>query len=213
MSIALFFTFASCILPWIALWLGDWKMLTIVTSTPLMLAVFTPWVIPESARWLVSQGKIERAVGILKRFERINGKTIKPEIYQEFTSSCVKIQAEEAENNNYSILDLFKTPRLRNITILLILIWMLISLVFDGHIRNVGALGLNVFVTFTVAAATECPADIILTLTLDKWGRRWLAFGTMVLSGVFSIVATAFPVGKYSFICIFDKLIQLCSFH
>lgn len=196
MSIALFFTFASCILPWIALWLGNWQMITIVTSTPLLLAIFTPWVIPESARWLVSQGKIDRAIGILKRFERINGKSIKPSIYEDFKSSCVKIQEEEAENNSYSILDLFKTPRLRNITILLIFIWMLISLVFDGHIRNVGALGLNVFVTFTVAAATECPADIILTLTLDRWGRRWLAFGTMVLSGVFSIIATAFPIGK-----------------
>lgn len=75
---------------------------------------------------------------------------------------------------------------------------MSISLVFDGHVRNVGALGLDVFVTFTVAAATECPADIILTVTLDRWGRRWLAFGSMVLSGVFSILATAFPVGIYS---------------
>lgn len=196
MSIALFFTFAACILPWIALWLSDWRLLTIVTSTPLLLAIFTPWLIPESARWLVSQGKIERAIGILKRFERVNGKQIEPAVYQDFRSSCVRMQQEEAEHSNYSILDLFKTPRLRNITLLLIVIWMLISLVFDGHIRNVGALGLDVFVTFTVAAATECPADIILTLTLDRWGRRWLAFGTMVLSGVFSIIATAFPIGS-----------------
>lgn len=196
MSIALFFTFAACILPWIALWLNDWRWLSVVTSLPLVLAIATPWLIPESARWLVSQGKIERAIGIMKRFERINGSKIEPQVYQDFRTSCVKIQAEEAEHNNYSIMDLFRTPHLRKITLLLIVIWMLISLVFDGHIRNVGALGLNVFVTFTVAAATECPADIILTLTLDRWGRRWLAFGTMVLSGMFSIVATAVPVGE-----------------
>lgn len=42
----------------------------------------------------------------------------------------------------------------------------------------------------------ECPADVLLTLTLDRWGRRWLAFGTMVLSGVFSILATFFPAGR-----------------
>lgn len=142
----------------------------------------------------------------MKRFERVNGKQIAPQIYQDFQSSCIRMQEEDAEHNNYSILDLFKTPRLRKITILLIIIWMLISLVFDGHIRNVGALGLDVFVTFTVAAATECPADIILTLTLDRWGRRWLAFGTMVLSGVFSIIATAFPIGLF-YLCI--KLISI----
>lgn len=68
---------------------------------------------------------------------------------------------------------------------------MAISLVFDGHVRNVDNLGLNVFITFTVAAATELPADTFLTLVLDRWGRRWLACGSMVISGIFSIWACA----------------------
>lgn len=80
---------------------------------------------------------------------------------------------------------------------LLIVIWMAISLVFDGHVRNVGSLGLNVFVTFTIASITELPADTLLTLTLDKWGRRWLAFGSMGLSGVFSLLAAVVPLGKF----------------
>lgn len=72
---------------------------------------------------------------------------------------------------------------------------MAISLVFDGHVRNTGALGLDLFVTFTIASATELPADTFLTLVLDRWGRRWLACGSMVLSGVFSLLATAVPTG------------------
>ena len=67
---------------------------------------------------------------------------------------------------------------------------MAISLVFDGHVRNVNNLGLNVFVTFTIAAATELPADTFLTLVLDRWGRRWLACCSLVISGVFSIWAS-----------------------
>lgn len=51
MSIAIFFTFAASILPWIALYVADWKMLCYVTSAPLALAIFTPWVVPESARY------------------------------------------------------------------------------------------------------------------------------------------------------------------
>uniref|UniRef100_A0A182TJ22 Major facilitator superfamily (MFS) profile domain-containing protein n=1 Tax=Anopheles melas TaxID=34690 RepID=A0A182TJ22_9DIPT len=198
MSIALFFTTASCALPWIAYYLADWKTFAIVTSAPLALAILTPLVVPESARWLVSQGKIDKAIGILKKFETINKKTIDAKVYQEFSDSCVRLQEEEAANSNYSVLDLFKTPRLRNITILLIVIWMAISLVFDGHVRNVGSLGLDLFFTFTVAAATELPADTFLTLTLDRWGRRWLACGTMVASGLFSLFATMVPMGAYS---------------
>ncbi|KAG5679390.1 hypothetical protein PVAND_008958 [Polypedilum vanderplanki] len=198
MSIAIFFTIASCGLPWIAYYIADWKMFAIVTSAPLILAAFTPFVVPESARWLVSQGRVNKAMKILKKFEKINGKNVSPQIYKDFADSCARMQEEEAENSNYSLLDLFKTPRLRRITILLIVIWMAISLVFDGHVRNVGSLGLDFFITFTIACSTEFPADTILTLTLDRWGRRWLAFLTMVMSGTFSLLAVCVQQGVYS---------------
>ncbi|XP_047106772.1 organic cation transporter protein-like [Schistocerca piceifrons] len=195
MSIALYFTLASCLLPWIAYFVADWKLLCIATSVPLLLALVTPWVVPESARWLVSQGKIDKALRIMKKFEKINGKKIDPQIYKDFEDSCHKICKEEEQDKSYSVLDLFRTPRLRRITILLIIIWMAISLCFDGHVRNVGSLGLDVFVTFTIASATELPADTFLTMVLDRWGRRWLACGSMVLSGVFSLLASAVPTG------------------
>lgn len=195
MSIAIFFTCAACALPYIALGLGNWQYLAIVTSAPLALAVLTPWLVPESARWLVSQGQSTKAVSILRRFEKINRATIKPEIFNEFSQTCERLAKEEEANSSYSILDLFKTKRLRNITVLFIVIWMCISVTFDGHVRNVGALGLNVFHTFAVAAATELPADVLLTYTLDIVGRRWMAFGSMVFSGVFSLLATLFDVG------------------
>ncbi|XP_073836261.1 solute carrier family 22 member 13-like [Musca autumnalis] len=198
MSIAIFFTMAACMLPWIAYYLADWRLLAVVTSAPLLLAVLTPLIVPESARWLVSQGKVSQAISILKKVEKVNGKHISPETYQNFSDSCAKLRQEESTNHSYSILDLFKTPRLRRTTILLIIIWMAISLVFDGHVRNVGSLGLDIFFTFTVASFTEFPADTLLTLTLDRFGRRWLACGSMVLSGIFSLLATIAPVGVYS---------------
>lgn len=147
----------------------------------------------------MSQGKIDKALGILKQIQKTNKKTIKrPGLYRDFAASCARIQQEEMTNRTYSILDLFKTPRLRRTTITLIIIWMSISLLFDGHVRNVGNLGLNIFTTFTVACGTEMPADIILTFTLDRWGRRWYACVATVLSGVFSLLAVAVPMGIYS---------------
>lgn len=147
-------------------------------------------------RWLVSQDKIDRAIKIIKKFERINGKSIKPEIYENFTDSCTKIREESASFKQYSILDLFKKPRLRKITILLILFYMAIALVFDGYVRNIESIGLNTFVAFTVASATEFPASTILTLILDRWGRRWLGLGTMVLCGICSFIASFLPISN-----------------
>ncbi|XP_019866879.2 organic cation transporter protein [Aethina tumida] len=195
MSIAIFFTFAASILPWIAYYVADWKVLCYVTSAPLALAILTPWVVPESARWLVSKGKFDKAIGILRKFEKINRTNVGEDIYKQFRTSCVKAQKEDEMDKNYTVLDLFKTPRLRKITIILILLWMAISLVFDGHVRNVGTLGLDIFLTFTIASATEFPADTFLTMVLDVWGRRWLACGSMVISGIFSLLATAVPLG------------------
>lgn len=77
---------------------------------------------------------------------------------------------------------------------------MAISLVFDGHVRNVSNLGLDVFMTFTVAAATELPADTFLTAVLDRWGRRWLACGSLIISGIFSIWASVVSNSTHSFV-------------
>lgn len=84
MSIALFFTFAACVLPWIAYFLADWRMTCIAISVPLVLAVAAPWLVPESARWLVSQGQVEKAIQILGKFERINGTKVPENVYQNF---------------------------------------------------------------------------------------------------------------------------------
>lgn len=119
-------------------------------------------------------------------------------MYEDFAIYCTEKHRANIETSKYSIFDLFKTPRLRRITIALIIIWMATSLIFDGHIRNIGSLGLNIFTTFTIASATELPANLILTFTLDRWGRRWYACGSMVLSGVFSLFATTVPMGLYS---------------
>lgn len=84
MSIALFFTFAACILPWIAYFLANWRMTCIAISVPLVLAVAAPWLVPESARWLVSQGQVEKAIEILGKFERMNGTKVPDNVYQQF---------------------------------------------------------------------------------------------------------------------------------
>nr|CAH7757724.1 unnamed protein product [Callosobruchus chinensis] len=179
MSIAIFFTFAASILPWIAYYVADWRVLCYVTSAPLALAVFTPWLVPESAR----------------KFERINRSKVGESTYQRFRDSCMRAKKLEEEDKTYSVLDLFRTPRLRKITLIMVVLWMVISLVFDGHVRNVETLGLDVFLTFTIASVTEFPADTFLTLVLDVWGRRWLAAGSLIVSGIFSLLATTVPIG------------------
>ncbi|KAL6437617.1 hypothetical protein ACFW04_004202 [Cataglyphis niger] len=103
MSIALFFTFAACILPWIAYFLANWRMTCIAISVPLVLAVAAPWLVPESARWLVSQGQVEKAIEILGKFERMNGTKVPDNVYQQFRSATLAIVGRFWVNISYNI--------------------------------------------------------------------------------------------------------------
>ncbi|KAG4075818.1 hypothetical protein HA402_003644 [Bradysia odoriphaga] len=186
MCTAIYFGIGALVMPWIAFYVNDWKMLTIVLSAPLLFAIFTPWLVPESARWLVSQNKMEKATRIIEKFERVNKKTIPADTFKQFLETCNR-NNEELKDKTYSFFDLFKTPHLRKIALLTIVIYMSTSLVYDGYIRSITTIGFNVFVAFTLASATEFPASFILTFILDKWGRRWLMFGTMALCALCSL--------------------------
>lgn len=50
MSIALYFGLACVGLPWLALWLSDWRKLLWVTSLPMLIVLAAPFTVPESAR-------------------------------------------------------------------------------------------------------------------------------------------------------------------
>lgn len=73
---------------------------------------------------------------------------------------------------------------------------VLVAVVYDGHARNTANLGPSVFVTFSVASATELPADLVLVFFLDRWGRRALAFGSLIGAAAFSLATLAVPMGK-----------------
>ncbi|XP_057336891.1 carcinine transporter-like [Microplitis mediator] len=196
MSFGIYFAAAASLLPWIAYWIADWRMLSWVTALPLITAFLGPWIAPESARWYLMAGKVDKAIEMLKKFEKVNGKTVKPEIYDEFEKSCRAMVEKDKKLNNYTVLDLFSKPRLARITVVLVIYWLLIILTFDGHVWNMKLLHPDVFTSFSLAALTELPAAILLALFLDKWGRRWMGFASMLICGIFSFIALATPEGS-----------------
>ncbi|KAJ8676292.1 hypothetical protein QAD02_012079 [Eretmocerus hayati] len=195
MSFGIYFAIASGMLPWIAYWIANWKILSVVSALPLVVAFITPWLVPESARWYITHGRIDKAVEMLKKFEKVNKKTVKPEVYEEFEKSCHSMMNNDKQGNNYTVFDLFRMPRLARITVILIIYWLLIILVFDGHVWNMKLLHPDVFTSFSLASMTELPAAIILALFLDRWGRRWMGFFSMIICAIFSFVAIALPKG------------------
>lgn len=195
MSFGIYFAAAAGLLPWIAYWIADWRTLSVVTAVPLVTAFLGPWIVPESARWYITVGKVDKSIEMLKKFEKVNKKTVKQEVYDEYEKSCISMMQNDKKHNKYTVLDLFKLPRLGRITVMLIIYWLLIILVFDGHVWNMKLLHPDVFTSFSLASMTELPAAILLALFLDKWGRRWMGFFSMLICGIFSFIAIVMPEG------------------
>jgi len=61
--------------------------------------------------------------------------------------------------------------------------------VYYGLSWNTNNLGANVLLNFLISGAVEIPAYIFLLLTLNRWGRRSILCGCLVLAGV-SLLAT-----------------------
>ncbi|CAH2099469.1 unnamed protein product [Euphydryas editha] len=190
MSIALYFGCGCLILPWMALWIGDWKKLLWITTVPTLLVVFVPFTVPESARWLSSRGRVNDAVKVLKRFEKINGTKIPDDVMDEFI-----VSAGNTRQTNESIWDLFRSGPLRKVMVLMVTVYMACALIFDGLVRMSEGLGLDFFITFTLTSATEIPSVTLLACILDKWGRRILTCGPMAVSGILTLIAIFVPKG------------------
>lgn len=115
--IGVFYCLGSAITPWIAVYCGTWKLFLLVTALPLLTVPLFYFVLPESAQWLITQKKYEKAVECLRAVARVNGKTVDEQVYEEFKAKC--IQSMEAQSKAENMMGLFRTPRLRRNTLIL----------------------------------------------------------------------------------------------
>ncbi|KAJ8361571.1 hypothetical protein SKAU_G00180960 [Synaphobranchus kaupii] len=109
-------TLATMMLPGLAYLVNECRWLVIAVTSPLLLAMVTWWWVPESARWLIANGKVEEAHMYLEKCAKINNREafvadIKPE-------TLANIVVVERGNASYSYLDLVKTPKMRKLALL-----------------------------------------------------------------------------------------------
>ncbi|KAH8349489.1 hypothetical protein KR067_013706, partial [Drosophila pandora] len=191
-SLALLYCPFTLLIPWMALWTGDWRRFAVLGCMPIILGMAAYWLLPESARWLVSRDNIEKAVEILKTVARRNKMVLPTELIDSFKVSCSEFYQDEMQGRNFTFLSIFRRRRLARFMILMTLVWMAISLVYDGQVRVASVLDTkNLFVYFTISCAMDLPGYFVVFLTLDRFGRRWSSFAFTTLSGVLSLIGSA----------------------
>ncbi|XP_055379181.1 organic cation transporter protein-like [Condylostylus longicornis] len=184
LCIGIFYCIGSAVTPWIAVYVGDWRMFLLVTGIPFLTVPLSYFLVVESAQWLVTKCQYDKAVQCLKRVAKFNGVHVEDYIFEEFKINCTKSMANSTKEVN--MLKLFKTPRLRRNTLILFFKSMVLTLCYDAISRNVEGLGISPFIMFSLSASAIFPACIVLILLQDKIGRKAMASSSLLMSGVFT---------------------------
>ncbi|XP_007430841.2 solute carrier family 22 member 13-like [Python bivittatus] len=180
-------TFASgqMILAGLAYGLQDWRHLQIAGSAPIFIFFFYIWVLPESARWLVTKGKIEEAKKLLQKAASVNKRTIPLKLLEQLKP--------EKKTKSATVLDLLRNPHLAKTTLVISSLWFVNSLAYYGLSLNVGSFGLNIYLTQVIFGAVEIPARIFCIFLMQWLGRKKCQCFCLLLGGTVSLLITAVP--------------------
>ncbi|CAI5444338.1 unnamed protein product [Caenorhabditis angaria] len=184
----LFFALGQVFLAIEAIFFTDYRILHVVIATPALLFLSYWWLVPESARWLVSQKRYTEADQVLQKAAKVNGATLPDQWWEQLddnqpaTTSSAE-EAEEIPKKALSGADLFKTPELRKRTLVVFFLWPVISMVYYGMAMKANVLGGDIYTSSIFAALVEIPALFVVYLLIDRIGRRLLLAGGLFIAG------------------------------
>ncbi|XP_061104737.1 organic cation/carnitine transporter 2-like [Conger conger] len=187
-GVCLCFSTGYMMIPLMAFFIRDWRMLLIAIAVPGVF-YFPLWrFIPESPRWLLSQGRVEEAEAILRGAAKKNRVTAPEVIFQTH-----QVENKLKKRNHHNICDLVKSSNIRWITVMLSCVWMVISIGYFALSLNTSNLYGDRFLNFFFSAAVEVPAYILAWPLFRSYPRRLCLFAMLFLGGVVLLLTQLIP--------------------
>uniref|UniRef100_A0A3Q3BJG7 Solute carrier family 22 member 6 n=1 Tax=Kryptolebias marmoratus TaxID=37003 RepID=A0A3Q3BJG7_KRYMA len=190
------YTIGQLLLAVIAYFIRDWRWLTLTVSLPSYVFFLISWWFHESSRWLALNNKPEQAVKALKSVARYNGRRGEGEkIDVKMLQESMKKEIS-CSRGSYTILDLFRTPKMRLITVCLSAVWLSTSFAYYGLAMDLQKFGVDIYLIQVIFGAVDIPAKIIMTVCMSFIGRRPSQSGSLILAGITILVNILVPYEK-----------------
>ncbi|XP_056440287.1 solute carrier family 22 member 13-like [Gadus chalcogrammus] len=181
-----FFAVGQLVMAGVAYFIRDWRILHLAFSVPLVLALpAVYWLLPESARWLMTQGRMKEACKEVLVAARVNGRTISEAMLSQLES--------ENTSKTGSMPDLFRVSYLRKRVLIMNSLWFATSVVYFGVSLNVENFGLDIYLTQFIFGLVEIPARMGSILFLEYFGRRKSQAAALFGAGTACLVILAIP--------------------
>ncbi|KAL3066767.1 hypothetical protein OYC64_016670 [Pagothenia borchgrevinki] len=177
---SLSWAFGNIVFAAIAYFVNDWRWLILSVTSPLILAIITWRWMPESARWLIANGRLKEAQMYLKRCAKMNRTEDSIQTLNIETLATIVVTGKS--DRTYSYLDLIRTPNIRKLALRTGVVWFCVATAFYGISFNLTGFGLNIYLTQFAYATIELPAKVAIYYLLDKIGRRRTEVGALLMT-------------------------------
>ncbi|XP_053198584.1 solute carrier family 22 member 13b isoform X1 [Scomber japonicus] len=181
-----FYPLGLMILSGAAYFIRNWRVLQWVLFSPLVLVLgIFYWILPESARWLITQGRKKEAIKEVRRAAKVNGRKVPEDLLDKLD--------DEGTSKKRNMLDLFRIPYLRKRAIVMSYMWFATSLMYYGLSLNVGNFGLDIYLTQFIFGMVEIPARLGCLPCIQRFGRRICLAGVLLFGGAACLGILAIP--------------------
>lgn len=167
--------------------LRDWRWLMFTVCLPSLLFLPALWFIDESPRWLIVKGRHQEALRVLRRAAKWN--KVKLPHDEELLTVMAEIQKEQEDGRSQGrasssalvdhlrsagneLIILFKTRRIRTLTLYLYVNYVVAGLVYYGLSLGGDKFGVDPFVYMSLSGAMEIPGSTLTIPMVDRMGRR-----------------------------------------
>ncbi|XP_072904184.1 solute carrier family 22 member 4-like isoform X1 [Hemitrygon akajei] len=200
LGVCMFYAIGYIILPLFAFYIREWRMLLLALTLPELLYIPFWWLIPESPRWLITQGRVNEAEEIVQGFAAKNGIRNVGVIFQ--VTDCREYMLLNTSNNQkypYSFLDLVKTSNIRNVTILSFLVWMITSTGYFVLTLGTPNMYGDPYLNCLISAISEIVAYTIAWWMVHNAPRRMSTALMLLLGGAVLLAIQFIPSSLHHF--------------
>ncbi|KAK0070250.1 solute carrier family 22 member 5 [Biomphalaria pfeifferi] len=209
-ALEFFWSFGIMSLALLGYLIPDWKDLELTIALPInILSVSFIFIIPEPLPFLLSKGKVKKAKKVIALFLKVNRLPNIPEVEQ-------KLSAFQSKNNNlnaaadsdvtrdpsdknvpppkvYTVFSLFRTPKLRMISIIMFYLFLVNSLSYFGIMFNTPALNGDRFLNLCMLGLVEIPANVLALFFNKNLGRRRSISLFLLICAVANLIVIFIP--------------------
>ncbi|XP_066906246.1 organic cation transporter protein isoform X2 [Halyomorpha halys] len=179
---------------------NDWRQLQLAISIPMVLLVIHCWFLPESPRWLITSGKLEKASKIIGSAWRL------VPIDPDHTPQLVLKHQPGSSGKSLlfflkDYLKLFSTFELTKRTLICNYLWFMGNLYYFVITLSGVNFEVNQYIYVALNGIVEIPGYLFPLLILTYFGRKSSAIALCIVAGTAMLIMIVLPQG-WPIICV-----------